>query len=151
MLLGGLWHGANWTFVIWGAWHGAILAIERYWKSKYGTLPFPRWILVTKTMILVMIGWVFFRAPSVTEAIKMLKAIAGFGQQEGLAFSASVAWQVTHDRMIVLAIGVALVYLLPTIKRYAHTPIRFATLPLFVWAIATLSAQSFTPFLYFQF
>lgn len=153
MLLGGLWHGANWTFLIWGAWHGAVLAIERYWKSKYGTLPFPRWILITKTMILVMIGWVFFRAHSVTEAMKMFKAIAGVGASgdSGSLFSNAVAWHITNDRLVVLAIGILLVYLLPTIKRYAHTPIRFAVLPLFIWAVATLSAQSFTPFLYFQF
>ena len=153
MVLGGLWHGANWTFLIWGAWHGAVLAIERYCKSKYGVLPIPRWVLIAKTMIIVMIGWVFFRAHNVTEAIKMLKALAGQGAaaQFGSLFSHAVAWQVTNDRLIILVVSILLVYLLPIIKRHSNTPIRFAILPLFIWSVATLSAQTFTPFLYFQF
>jgi alginate O-acetyltransferase complex protein AlgI len=153
MLLGGLWHGANWTFVIWGAWHGVVLAIERYWKEKFGTLPFPKPILIFKTMILVMIGWVFFRAHTVSEAMRMFKGLLGMngnGTAESL-FSASVGWQVTPDRLIVLFLGIVLVYLLPMIKRHANGPIKYLLFPLFVWAVATLSAQSFTPFLYFQF
>jgi alginate O-acetyltransferase complex protein AlgI len=148
MLLGGLWHGANWTFIVWGAWHGGILAVERYWKEKFGTLPFPRWLLIAKTMLLVMIGWVFFRAHSMGEAIRMFKGMLGM---QGMGLSDPVAWQVTNDRLIVLVIGVILVYLFPLIRRYAQGPIRFLIIPLFLWAVATLSAQSFTPFLYFQF
>lgn len=148
MLLGGLWHGANWTFVVWGAWHGGILAIERYWKGRFGTLPFPRWLLVAKTMVLVMIGWVFFRARTMGEAMQILRGMAGLNE---IGLSDTVAWQVTPDRLAMLAIGIALVYLLPIIKRHLHSPIRFGLVPLLLWAIATLSAQSFTPFLYFQF
>ena len=150
MLLGGLWHGSNWTFLIWGAWHGGVLAVERYLKERFGILPIPRWLLIFKTMILVMIGWVFFRAHTVSDAMRMFKALAGFGQS-GAPFSHVVAWQVTSDRLIVLVIGCLLVYLFPLLRRYAHTPIRYLIIPLFVWAVATLSAQSFTPFLYFQF
>lgn len=148
MLLGGLWHGANWTFIVWGAWHGGILAAERYWKEKFGPLPLPRWILVMKTMLLVMIGWVLFRAHSMTEAIRMFKGMLGM---QGIGFSESVAWQVTPDRLIVLVLGVVLVYMFPIIRRYAQGWGRLLIIPLFLWAVATLSAQSFTPFLYFQF
>ncbi len=153
MLLGGLWHGANWTFLVWGAWHGAILAAERYWGEKFGVLPMPHWLRVLKTMLLVMIGWVFFRAANLTEAGKMFKGMLGLNAvaTPGDWFSDAVAWHVTPDRLIVLVIGIALVCLLPTLKRYAHTPLRFLIIPLFVWALTTLSAQSFTPFLYFQF
>jgi alginate O-acetyltransferase complex protein AlgI len=154
MLLGGLWHGANWTFVVWGAWHGAILAAERYWGEKYGVLPMPHWLRVTKTMLLVMIGWVFFRAANLTEAWRVLRAMFGFGDATrvpGQWFSDPVVWQVTPDRLLVLAIGITLVYLMPLIRRHAHSPLRFLIIPLFLWALATLSAQSFTPFLYFQF
>ncbi|MBC7499919.1 MAG: MBOAT family protein, partial [Herminiimonas sp.] len=62
MLLGGLWHGANWTFVIWGAWHGGILVIERYWMQRFGKPLLPAWLGVIKTMLLVIVGWVLFRA-----------------------------------------------------------------------------------------
>ena len=105
------------------------------------------------TFVIVMIGWVFFRAHSVSEAMRMFKAmlgLQGLGSADSM-FSDPVAWQVTPDRLAVLLVGVLLVYLLPTLRRFAHTPLRFLTIPLFVWAVATLSAQSFTPFLYFQF
>jgi alginate O-acetyltransferase complex protein AlgI len=148
MLLGGIWHGANWTFVIWGAWHGGILAIEKFWTDKYGPLRIPTWLRIAKTMLFVMIGWVFFRAESVSDALRIFKGMLG---KNGIGLSDSVVWQANSDALIVLVVGTALVYLLPAIRRYAHTPIRFLMIPLFLWALATLSAQSFTPFLYFQF
>jgi alginate O-acetyltransferase complex protein AlgI len=153
MLLGGLWHGANWTFLVWGAWHGLILAAERYWGERFGVLAIPPWLKVMKTMLLVMIGWVFFRAANMTEAAKMFKGMLGLNASNasGSMFSDSVAWHVTPDRIMVLILGIALVFLLPVLKRYAHSPLRFLIIPLFVWALTTLSAQSFTPFLYFQF
>jgi alginate O-acetyltransferase complex protein AlgI len=154
MLLGGLWHGANWTFVVWGAWHGLILAIERYWGEKYGVLPLPQWIRVAKTMLLVMIGWVFFRAANLSQAWQVLQAMGGFGatpSTQGRWFSDAVVWQVTSDRLVFLALGIALVYFRPILKRHTQSALRFLIIPLFLWALTTLSAQSFTPFLYFQF
>ena len=148
MLLGGLWHGANWTFIVWGAWHGMILAIERYWGERFGVIGIPHWLRVMKTMLLVMIGWVFFRSANVTEAGRMFNGMLGLN---GIEFGDAVAWQVTTDRLLVLLIGVLLVYAMPLLKRNAQSPLRFLIIPLFVWALATLSAQSFTPFLYFQF
>jgi alginate O-acetyltransferase complex protein AlgI len=158
MLLGGVWHGANWTFVVWGAWHGAILAIEKYWSDKHGSLPLPRWLLVAKTMLLVMIGWVFFRAENVPHAFRMLKGMIGLNESpdngsliNAFGLSAVVESQITRDSLIVLGLGVLLVYAMPVLRKHASSPIRFLLLPLFIWALATLSAQSFTPFLYFQF
>jgi hypothetical protein len=69
----------------------------------------------------------------------------------GIGFSPPVAWQVTPDRLMVLALGVLLVYAMPWLKRQGGSYLRYLLLPLFLWAVATLSAQSFTPFLYFQF
>jgi alginate O-acetyltransferase complex protein AlgI len=148
MLLGGIWHGANWTFVAWGAWHGAILAIEKFYGDKFGPLPIPQWLRIAKTMLLVMIGWVFFRAESLTDALRMFKAMLGLS---GVDLSQSILWQINSDVLLVLLLGAVMVYALPVIRRYSHTPIRFLLIPLFLWALTTLSAQSFTPFLYFQF
>jgi alginate O-acetyltransferase complex protein AlgI len=75
MLLGGLWHGANWNFVIWGAFHGGILSIERLLglakHRERGWTPgdVPRAIL---TFVLVCIGWVFFRAAGVHDAMLVI-------------------------------------------------------------------------------
>jgi len=148
MLLGGLWHGANWTFVLWGAWHGALLVIERYWMQRVGKPLLPVWLGVIKTMLLVMIGWVLFRAADIAGAGQMFLGMVGWN---GLAFSPAVQWQVTPDRLTVLLLGIALVYAMPFLKRQGGSSVRYLPIPLFLWAVATLSSQSFTPFLYFQF
>ncbi len=148
MLLGGLWHGANWTFVLWGAWHGGVLILERYWQQRWGAPILPEWLRVIKTMLLVIFGWVLFRAADLAGAGRMFAGMVG---AHGMAFSPSVAWQVTPDRLMVLLIGVLLVYAMPWLKRQGGAHLRYLLLPLFLWAVATLSAQSFTPFLYFQF
>lgn len=148
MLLGGLWHGANWTFVLWGAWHGGILMLERYWEQRWGRPLLPAWLRVIKTMLLVIVGWVVFRAANMDGAARMFGGMLGFN---GVGFSPSVDWQVTPDRLIVLLLGIGLVYAMPWLKRSGGKHLRYLLLPLFLWAVATLSAQSFTPFLYFQF
>ena len=148
MLLGGLWHGANWTFVLWGAWHGGILVLERYWEQRVGKPILPAWLRVVKTMLLVIVGWVLFRAVDIAGAGRMFQGMLGLN---GMAFSAPVEWQVTPDRVGVLFLGIGLVYAMPWLKRQGDSYARYLLLPLFLWAVATLSAQSFTPFLYFQF
>ena len=148
MLLGGLWHGANWTFVLWGAWHGAILVVERYWTQRFGKPLLPAWMQVVKTMLLVMIGWVLFRAADFAGAVRMFSGMLGLN---GVDFSAAMQWQVTPERLGVLMCGVGLVYAMPWLKRKGAPYVRYLLPPLFLWAVATLSSQSFTPFLYFQF
>ena len=75
MFIGGLWHGAGWTFVIWGLMHGAFLAVNHAWQkcpaSRLGEKwsAIPTWIV---TMICVQVAWVFFRATSIAEASKVL-------------------------------------------------------------------------------
>ena len=74
-LLGGLWHGASWTFVVWGAMHGTALLCYRAWGRTGVTLPRPlAWAL---TFLFVMIAWVFFRAQSLAGAAAMLRALSG--------------------------------------------------------------------------
>ena len=80
MLLGGLWHGAAWTFVVWGGLHGTYLAVERWLRGKFsGWKPGPAAIfaLGLLTYLLVNITWVFFRAKDFTVASNMLTSMAG--------------------------------------------------------------------------
>jgi len=80
MLLGGLWHGANWTYVIWGALHGGGLAAGRLVRQalgrpegESGSLTSPRaWVQRVFIFHLVCLGWVFFRSPSLADAFHML-------------------------------------------------------------------------------
>ena len=80
MVLGGLWHGANWTFVIWGALHGvalaAVHALRRLTGARKG-LPLPRPLGLLLTFHFVAVAWVFFRAPNVDKATGMLGAAMG--------------------------------------------------------------------------
>jgi D-alanyl-lipoteichoic acid acyltransferase DltB (MBOAT superfamily) len=80
-LIGGLWHGAGWTFVFWGFLHGAGLVIHRAWKRT--GLRLPRIIAWLVTFNFVNIAWVFFRAKTWNDAIRVLKGMAGL---TGIAF-----------------------------------------------------------------
>ena len=85
MVLGGLWHGAGWTFVFWGALHGAYLVINHAWHwlcrgsglDDFNDTVIWRGVAWFLTFVAVVIGWVFFRAESFTAAIAMLEAMAG--------------------------------------------------------------------------
>lgn len=83
MLLGGLWHGASWTFVFWGGLHGTYLLVNhawRGWRQTYGVAGGRWWTRAaarTLTFVAVVIGWVFFRAPSWHGAMTMLAGMAG--------------------------------------------------------------------------
>lgn len=74
-LIGGLWHGAGWTFIVWGAMHGGALAAHRFWKRIGMKMPaLFGWFW---TFIFVNFAWVFFRADSCADAIKIFKGMAG--------------------------------------------------------------------------
>lgn len=75
MLLGGLWHGAAWTFVVWGGLHGLALAANSAWDRA--RLPMPRLLGWVLTMLFVLSGWVLFRAGSFTQAWSILRSMAG--------------------------------------------------------------------------
>jgi alginate O-acetyltransferase complex protein AlgI len=80
MLLGGLWHGASWTFVVWGGLHGALLATERWVRSeiRIGALaPLWRSLAMLGTFLAVTLTWVFFRAHTFPDAWHMLMSMAG--------------------------------------------------------------------------
>jgi alginate O-acetyltransferase complex protein AlgI len=85
MVLGGLWHGAGWTFVVWGALHGLYLMVNhawRSWRARQGDgLQAPtaagRWLATGLTFVAVVIAWVFFRAANMPAAMTMIEAMAG--------------------------------------------------------------------------
>ena len=80
MLLGGLWHGAAWTFVVWGGLHGLYLAVERWLKGRFaGWTPGPASIVALGllTYVLINITWVFFRAKDFTVASTLIQSMAG--------------------------------------------------------------------------
>jgi alginate O-acetyltransferase complex protein AlgI len=84
MLLGGLWHGANWTFVVWGGLHGLYLCINHAWRAASRNVvtsrPLPKYVArpvsIALTLLAVVVAWVFFRAPDLGTAVRVLSAMA---------------------------------------------------------------------------
>lgn len=76
-LLGGLWHGAGWTFVLWGAMHGGGTAFHKFWQTR--NLKLPRWAGWSITLLFVHCAWVFFRAQTFDDAVKVFRGMFGFG------------------------------------------------------------------------
>jgi alginate O-acetyltransferase complex protein AlgI len=158
-VLCGFWHGAAWTFLIWGLYHGSWLIIERI--TGYSDREQTGVSLVGQralTALLVMIGWVFFRAPGLGYAMSYLKAmcVPTFGPTpDALA-------AVQSDQRIIVLLAALLVFVMPSklvmgrlIERFNYQPaavFRFAIL--FVatpYAAISVAAGTFSPFLYFQF
>lgn len=76
MLLGGLWHGAGWTFVIWGGLHGLYLVLQQAWQRLFGAAR-THWWPTLLTFLAVMLAWIFFRAPDVATAWDISGALVG--------------------------------------------------------------------------
>ncbi|MGK2911119.1 MAG: MBOAT family O-acyltransferase [Sphingobium sp.] len=159
MVLGGIWHGAAWTFVLWGIWHGSIMAVERrFGTGKTGQLlsaSTASWIF---TFLLVVIGWIMFRAPSVTTAFNIYGGLVGL---HGWALSPEVAWQVRGLQVAMLVVAYLIIGLgvmrawnvrwMPTAWPRSPALVAAGWGTLLVFSVAKLSADSFSPFLYFQF
>ncbi|MGZ8944555.1 MAG: MBOAT family O-acyltransferase [Methylococcaceae bacterium] len=94
MLLGGLWHGAGWTFIIWGGLHGLYLMINHGWRSIKQRMDWDdggrlsSFAAGSLTFLVVVVGWVFFRADSFSSAIAMLQGMAGIN---GISINPSLA------------------------------------------------------------
>jgi D-alanyl-lipoteichoic acid acyltransferase DltB (MBOAT superfamily) len=101
MSLCGLWHGANWTFIIWGAVHGFLIIIYRLFQSQWDRVP--RIAIRIIMFFLIVMSWVFFRAPSVEAGVNIFKSMFGFN---GMG-SISNLWA---NKSLLLAMVVGLIY-----------------------------------------
>lgn len=90
MLLGGFWHGANWTFLVWGGLHGIFLGLNHWWQKAgpFNIHPYAGRVL---TFLCVMVGWVFFRAADMHTALSMVKSLGDIASLQGQGFSALVS------------------------------------------------------------
>lgn len=158
MFLGGLWHGAAWTFVVWGLFHGLLLAIHATWR-RLCPWRVPRVLAVAMTFVVVVMGWVLFRATSFERALAVLKGMFGvhgldaltYVHSSGLALPEVFAgFQLRQLGMLGVAAG--LVFFAPNsleMKKPRH-PV-FAMLLGVVLLATMLQLMEATPFLYFQF
>jgi len=154
MLLGGLWHGAKWNFIVWGAYHGLLLGYER-WRGKQSIYHrLPRSCRVGATFILILFSWVLFRADNLTVALHYFGALFGLRPPSSTA-SLLAAELYGPGSWLVLGLGAVLMFQPVQAHDWSLKPqswLRLALLgPLFVLALLVMFAQAFNPFLYFQF
>jgi alginate O-acetyltransferase complex protein AlgI len=151
MLLGGLWHGANWTFVAWGAWHGGFLVLHKLlpawkWRDSIAFKP----IAIASTFLIVTIGWVFFRAQTFTDAGTIVGHM--FWPATGLGLTEGQLWKVGVV-LTVLVLGHAIGALIDLRRRERAMPefAMGAMLTVLLLIALILSPQSSQAFIYFQF
>jgi alginate O-acetyltransferase complex protein AlgI len=155
MLIGGLWHGAGWTFVVWGGIHGIGLASERWWKSRPGYVE-PRSTRARRvvarivTFNVVCLAWVFFRADSFRTAWEMLTGLfTDWGAPSPL---------VTTGVLLAIAVGIGSQYLpsrvpLALMDRFGRLPVvgQAATLAVALMLTNAMGPEGVAPFIYFRF
>jgi alginate O-acetyltransferase complex protein AlgI len=153
MLLGGLWHGASWNFVIWGGLHGSFLAFERMQgkTAPYWRLPAP--IRVAITFVLVLITWVFFRAPDLPSAGRYLASMFGVADvHDGAGLIAGIVYQPYY--LVTFAVAALVTWTAPQTWDWSRTltvPKAVAAAAAFALAAVMLTTQAFNPFIYFIF
>jgi len=177
----GLWHGASWNFVIWGLWHGTFLVIERvlhqsrrhqspnrqspnHQITKSPDVAVSAWTLFghAYTLLVVMIGWVFFRADTLPGAVAFLRAMAGLSDAAPTIYT--LRWYLTPELWLTLAAGVigSTPWVVALARRRARTePVPFdwpvslvsttALAALLVASIVSIAARTYNPFIYFRF
>jgi D-alanyl-lipoteichoic acid acyltransferase DltB (MBOAT superfamily) len=163
MLLGGLWHGAAWTLVVWGALHG-ILSVNHAWiafrrRMQWRDLsnPLTRLAGTGITFIAVLVAWVFFRAADLSTAVSILRAMSGLAEQQAPSIIGNIGFM--H-----IAVLLGVVWFAPNSNQIAtHIYEKFLSSSLrapvqivgvacgLVFAICFMSLTRVTEFLYFQF
>jgi alginate O-acetyltransferase complex protein AlgI len=147
MLLGGLWHGAAWTFVIWGAYHGLLLVIYRRSAAVWDA--WPVWFQRGLTFFLVIVGWTLFRAPDLPTAVLLLERM--------LVPSAVAAGELMTGAAVLgvaIVIAACLAHFGKNTFEMAHRPrpvIAGALALLFILCLIRIYGSTNSPFLYFQF
>ncbi len=161
----GLWHGANWTFVLWGLWHGLFLLIEEY-VTVLKRLP--RFVLRIYTLLVVCLGFVVFRADTLSQGLFLIRQM--FTGTSFTAESVSFAWQQLTPWTIVM-FAAAVVFAAParpiadrirvilgsTTERSRNKRRRLqgtacvVSVLLLCWCIVRLSGNTYNPFIYFRF
>ena len=154
MLLGGLWHGASWTFVIWGGIHGLLLAIHRAMGGYVprGQLDPLKWRDLPKilgTFSLVGIAWVFFRAVDLSNAIDYVQGLFSF-RPGGVAADDLIVVGVSALFILIIDVAQRLTSDQEAVLRWAPPLRGIAYALLFVWIVLWSGGEA-QPFIYFQF
>lgn len=172
MLLGGLWHGAGWTFVVWGGLHGLFLVINHAWRKL--NIPLPKILAWAITFFAVVISWVFFRAHSIHDGIEMAQTMLGmkplvlpvayksflgwlslFGAEfkgwQQFSYLPLLGGQISLLLLAGLTLGVVLLPNTQEIMKWIKPRILWALLVGTLAVLCLISLNRVSEFLYFQF
>jgi alginate O-acetyltransferase complex protein AlgI len=144
MLLAGLWHGASWTFVIWGGYHGLLLVMNRHWAASWEKLP--ETLRRAITFLLVVVGWVLFRSTSFQMAGSLLHAMFSWVPGPLMPWAGSLSALILFSGALAMA-G-------PNTFEMRHEWKRrdaIALTLLFALCVLVIYGGQSSPFLYFQF
>jgi alginate O-acetyltransferase complex protein AlgI len=153
-LIGGLWHGAGWTFVLWGALHGLANVIYRMW-SKWG-VRLPKLLAGFITFNFINIAWVFFRAESMRDALNVLKAMFGLTVLTGGTLFEHIKGRQLYFSYFILAISLATVFFMKNTngipERFRSTRWRLAfQVAVILLGLLFLNSSMPKEFIYFDF
>ena len=177
-LISGLWHGANWTYIIWGALHGIYVVLSNttqnfrnHFNSKIGLLKIPtihKMMKIGTTFTLVCIGWIFFRANTVDDAwyifshllVGLRSFITNFFSYYTWKNLLSLSGLINKSDLVIMMLGIVVVFLVDMIERRTSIWQKIATYPLYIrWfcyytivlAIVIFGRFGAQQFIYFQF
>jgi D-alanyl-lipoteichoic acid acyltransferase DltB (MBOAT superfamily) len=147
-MIAGLWHGAGWTFIVWGLLHGAYQSVHVL-ARRVGLTPHNAWVNRFLTFVAIVVAWVFFRAPSIGIALNVLKAMVGLNGVESLSHAkVLIGWN------LALLITAALVWVnvMPNTWEIKVQPrLRYGLVFGLLLGAAMLTLRNPSPFLYVQF
>lgn len=153
MLLGGLWHGASWNFVIWGAIHGLLLGAERLMGKEAIYFKMKRPFRVGLTFVLVVIAWVFFRADTLPQAISYLGSMFGVGEFPATSLLLDGVFYSPYY-LLCMVVAAVVVWRFPQswdwTRHLTWQKMMLIALLMFC-AVVMLTLQSYNPFIYFNF
>ncbi len=151
--LTGLWHGAAWNFIAWGMFYGVLLILEKY-VLKNILERVPVIFRHIGTLIVVMIGWVFFSSENMTQATDFIGALIGFGN--GSFIDSQAMYLLSENAFPIFAMGLSAVGVFEMISTREETRVYKALkcvvyLVIFILCITFLVSETYNPFLYFRF
>lgn len=159
-LLTGIWHGAAWNFVLWGLWNGFFVIFEKLInlkeiQQKYSNIILS-FILHIYCIFVFVLGWVLFRSPDVKYCFKYLSNMFGFMKIDPNHIIFDIGYYIDlHEIIIFIA---AIILSIPIFKNILEQKSTFKTICLNVWliflfilSVATISADTYNPFIYFRF
>ncbi len=147
MLLGGLWHGAGWTFVVWGGLHGLYISVNHIWSRL--DISLPKTLCWMITFISVVVAWVFFRASSLTDGLNIVGNMFGFGADH-VPMISGVKLRIELTWLLLLLIGISLPNTQQVVEKIRPN-LKFAVAAAILFWFCLLRLNNVSEFLYFQF